>query len=421
MVTKHTGRYWVGKDNFYHFETEGDSVIIYDNSGNQIGTLDDLMFKGKVVTGVSFKTIIKTGVYNVKNMEDLPNTIPTDKTSILSVIAVGNNENPDLIEYKIIGSNGVISECTAIGSTYTSWTTGGVSLDNAISTINTTLTALNSKITNTNSSLLGTNQTLSNLSVKFDGHNHDGRYLLKSGDTAQGNIGVKYGSGFRFMRSNGANVNLANVDSNDKFTLGDNSVSLGIASKDDVKINGHKIYTDANSGQGSGINADMIDGIESSLLLRNDKVNQVNADFELENGSEIRLMPNGNNSTDLYGRLTASGGGLVAGVKGHNVLGIYQDQIWSNSKIVINGQDTESYYQFAGSNDDHIGFYYNDSRHELGVYDWGRNQYLMAFTKAGGDGIVDIPSAPRIQGRRLFLTNDTPTGNIPYGSVWIGF
>lgn len=418
MATKHNSIYWVNNEK-YHFETEGASVIIYDDAGNALGTLNDLMLKGKVVENVSFKTIKGTGVYNTKGLTDLPSNIPTDKRAILSVMAIGATANPDVILYKIIGSNGVIAECTLFNGTYTDWSAGGISLQNTINTINTSITALGSRITDTNKSIGDVSTSLNNLATKFGNHNHDGRYPQLSGDTMQGNLGMKYGASYQFNRSNGQSVNMANVDQNDKFTLGNDQLALNILSSQDVKINGHKVYTDLNSGEGSGINADQLDGLDSTKFLRNDIVNNVQADFELENGHELRVMPANNNSTDPYGRVLAASGGLVLGVKGANLLGVYNNRIWSNVPITLSAAGTENVVQFTKSKGT-LGMYYNDSREEMGFYDYGRNQWLGSLT-TGGDGIFRVPTAPLISGRRFFLTNDEPKGNIPYGSVWIGF
>ncbi|EJE97746.1 hypothetical protein [Liquorilactobacillus mali] len=418
MATKHNSIYWVNNEK-YHFETEGASVIIYDDAGNALGTLNDLMLKGKVVENVSFKTIKGTGVYNTKGLTDLPSNIPTDKRAILSVMAIGATANPDVILYKIIGSNGVIAECTLFNGTYTDWSAGGISLQNTINTINTSITALGSRITDTNKSIGDVSTSLNNLATKFGNHNHDGRYPQLSGDTMQGNLGMKYGASYQFNRSNGQSVNMANVDQNDKFTLGNDQLALNILSSQDVKINGHKVYTDLNSGEGSGINADQLDGLDSTKFLRNDIVNKVQADFELENGHELRVMPANNNSTDPYGRVLAASGGLVLGVKGADLLGVYSNRIWSNVPITLSATGAENVVQFTKSKGT-IGMYYNDSREEMGFYDYGRGQWLGSFT-TGGDGILRVPNAPLISGRRFFLTNDEPKGSIPYGSVWIGF
>ncbi|MFT8556542.1 hypothetical protein [Liquorilactobacillus hordei] len=418
MATKHNSIYWLDNEK-YHFETEGASVIIYDDTNNVLGTLNDLMFKGKVVENVSFKTIKGTGVYNTKGLTGLPTSVPTDKRAILSVTAIGATSSPDMILYKVIGSNGVIAECTSFNGTFTDWSVGGISLQNTINTINTSLSSLGSRITDTNTNISNLSNSLTTLSTKFDKHNHDGRYPQLSGDIMQGNLGMKYGASYQFNRSNGQTVNMANIDKNDNFTLGNNQLALNIVSSQDVKINGHKVYTDLNSGEGSGINADQLDGLDSTKFLRNDIVNKVQADFELENGHELRVMPTNNNSTDPYGRILAASGGLVLGVKDANVVGIYNSEIWSNVPITLAAKNSEGRMRFAKSNGT-IGLYYNDGREEMGFYDWGRNKFLSIFT-TNGDGIMRLPESPYFNGRRLFLQNETPTGDIPYGSVWIGF
>ena len=116
-------KYW-NNHNVFHFETDDRQVLILDKNNNTIGTLREMLFTGKVVSGGNFKDIKHSGVYRVKGLQGMPSNIPADKECILAVTAVGDVNNPDMILYRLISPNGVITENTVSGSQASGWMSG---------------------------------------------------------------------------------------------------------------------------------------------------------------------------------------------------------------------------------------------------------------------------------------------------------
>lgn len=413
---------------------------------NLLGTLNELAFKGKVVENVDFHTLKHTGVYNVKNLGGIPSNIPNDKRAILSIISVGNTDNPDVILYRLIGANGVITENTIAGNSESGWGTGGVSLKNTIENINNSIGRLNELRTQAKdvsgainevlNKANGIDWNLGQLKKEYASHNHDDRYVLKHGDTLEGNVVVGNNSSFKVMNNGGKQYNFSRLDGSDHMVLGDQAYHISIQSKDGLEVNGHKVFTTENSGEGSGINADLLDGIDGRNFARRDDSNDMYGELNLMDGHTLNIFSRANasggrdDSTINFMRGTdGRRAGYIRTVGDRLALGLGDREIWSynqynsvtNNDIVLNAQrDSEVRMQF-GHDGNRIGFYYsNTSRQELGIYDWGKNNWVMTLYKEGRPDL-QTPNAPMFQGRRIYLQNNQPGGNIPYGSVWIGF
>lgn len=437
---------WHNNSKVLHFETDDTSVQILDENKNLIGTLNELAFHGKLIENVDYRSIKHTGVYNVKNLKGVPSNIPADKRAILSITSVGNSENPDVIFYRIIGANGVITENTISGDNESGWGTGGISLQNTISNINNSIGQINELKTNSRDISRAINEVyektnennseLWKLNDRFNSHNHDDRYVLKSGDTLEGNVTIKSGSSYKVMNNEGKQYNFARLDGKDHMVVGDQSYQISIQSKDGLMVNGHKVFTTENSGEGSGINADKLDGVDSSQFARRDQINEMHGDLNMKDGRQISLYTrdkaeNGSDDAVINFRRGSDGkrltyirnydGGMIFGIGDREILGFHDWSIWSNNEITLNApNNSENRLKFA-YNGGSAGFYYsNTGRQELGIYDWGRGKWAATFIR-GGNPSFETPEAPQFQGRKLYLQNEQPGGNIPYGSVWIGF
>lgn len=431
-MSTHNSKYWVDGE-IYHFETEGKSVVIYDDNKNVIGTFNDLAFKGKVVENVDYRTIKTTGVYNVKGLKNIPSNIPSDKRAILSVTAIGGTDNPDVIFYKIIGSNGVIAENTVSGSNSSGWGNGGVTLENTINTIKTDLNGTKGDLTKVKSNLSDVGQLLVDLKSKFNSHNHDGRYISRGGDTIQGNFAVKAGSGYRFVRQNGQYVNMASVGSDDNFYLGDGNLHVMVNSKNGLEVNGHKVYTTENAGEGSGIDADKLDGINSESFVRKDKYNVINTTLDIRNKSSVLVTVDDGYDSGLFFRRNDDFrvAGLLAKPNGEMSFQNYggeSGKFMSDGILKLNvGQylvaeeNQKAYIEFRQHSwTSGIGFQMDTNKESLHVVNWKHDsKNIMDFGYGKNGEAVYINESPYIRGRRLFLQDDTPSGDIPNGSIWI--
>ena len=88
-----------GGFNVYHYTTNSGAVKILDSNKNILGTLHEFSFEGKVVESGSFKDLKISGLYKIKSVSGLPETIPSGKIALLQVKAVGKINAPEFVNY----------------------------------------------------------------------------------------------------------------------------------------------------------------------------------------------------------------------------------------------------------------------------------------------------------------------------------
>ena len=145
----------VSGEDVYHFQTDGKMVKILDGSHNELGTLEEFGFTGKVVNGGSFRDLKISGNYMVKGLTDLPTGFPTGKISILSIKSVGQVGNPDLIIYNLYGQSGESYQNTVTKTGQSGWTEGGTTLKNSLTTIQNQIGTLSNLKTTSKISVVG--------------------------------------------------------------------------------------------------------------------------------------------------------------------------------------------------------------------------------------------------------------------------
>lgn len=366
--------YWKA-GNKVHFETDDKAVKIIDNNNNEIGTLKQLAFEGKPVSNISYRDIKRTGIYMVHGFKDrdLPTGVPNDKNCILSVTAVGSNpDNPDVIFYKIITPAGKTIENTVSGSAQSGWGEGGIDLRNTINTINNSIGRASdlggvtiaqyakdnrNKITSLDSRENGHYQ-------EFKGHNHDNQYVKKSGDSMTGSLTFS-GSGKTATIS---------FDKVGKFTIGGDTQQTEIKGKGTLLYNGQRVVTTSKAG-GTGIDAETLQGhhyyefLEDSDTLFSGFTMYKDTSFKADSGA---------------GRITFNGSGDIV-MNSVTTLGLASGAKLSGNMLQASvGEE---------------------------VYTWNNNSGTMWIKK---DPYVGE------QGKRLFIRQGEPYGDIPDGSVWIG-
>ncbi|MBS4462279.1 hypothetical protein JXA27_06870 [Aerococcaceae bacterium zg-B36] len=384
-------RYKVKNDNnsfdVYHFETNQNSVSVLDNNKNEIGKLSDFMFKGKVVESGSITNIKVSGLYKIKNLTGLPDTVNRSQTMILSVKAVGDFNSPEFITYELIDSNGNIFNKSIIGSRETAWTSGGTSLENALKRINTVSGNTNSLATGNKSSLVdainevkssndSAERQLRQLQQSQYNHNHDERYVRKD-VTSSLHADLEINSGFGLKARYGSGYkNLLKTESN-SVRVGDSSMSLNLAGSGDLIYSGAKVWTDRNDGQGSGLDADTLDGKHASDFLQ---VNSTNGTINL-----MRLNVNGEVST---GDITIKK---------------------NMSKLTFKNSDIDS----------GIGFVKDSTQRKFRLTDFKANRDIMTIRE--GNDYAEFNRTIMINGFKLYLSKVEPKDDdIPHGSIWIG-
>lgn len=398
-------KYW-NADNQFHFETDDKAVKILDSNNNEIGTLRQLMFEGKPLTNISYRSIKRTGIYMVQGFtdKDLPAGIPNDKNCILSVTAVGTDaNNPEVIFYKIITPNGKVIENTVSRSANSGWGEGGVDLRNTLTRINNTIgdfsqtkasfpldlqedfpsswqgapsnvtealmilglaTEKNHEKTSQNAALIAT-------------HNHDDRYLRSDrGGTVNGTVLYTNTSIWASGNSTGS-IGFANG----KMTIDARHSGLALKGNGALTYNGQEVITKG----GSGISADSLNGFSASDFLNIwSKSTTIRGDIKFYDNNKGLVFGNSSITSD-------GGSGLT---------------IKANPYYNIQGNDRGIAINSNGWKINEVGEVYVEG------------DFAMKF---GGtsDNAVWFLRPPYFEGGgRLFL--GTVSGNeIPDGSVWI--
>ena len=366
--------YWKA-GNKVHFETDDKAVKIIDDNNNEIGTLKQLAFEGKPVSNISYRDIKRTGIYMVHGFKDrdLPTGVPNDKNCILSVTAVGSDpNNPDVIFYKIITPAGKTIENTVSGSAQSGWGEGGIDLRNTINTINNSIgrasdlggVTIAQYAKDNRNKITSLDSRENNHYQEFKRHNHDDRYVKKSGDSMTGSLTFS-GSGKTAAIS---------FDKVGKFTIGGDTQQTEIKGKGDLLYNGQRVVTTSKAG-GTGIDAETLQGhhyyefLEDSDTLFSGFTMYKDTSFRADSGSgKIAFDGSGNITINSVNDMSLASGAKLSG----NML---------QSRV---GEE---------------------------VFTWNNNSGTMWIKK---DPYVGE------QGKRLFIRQGEPYGDIPDGSVWIG-
>lgn len=366
--------YWKA-NNKVHFETDDKAVKIIDGDNNEIGTLKQLAFEGKPVSNISYRDIKRTGIYMVHGFKDrdLPTGVPNDKNCILSVTAVGADpNNPDVIFYKIITPAGKTIENTVSGSVQSGWGEGGIDLRNTINTINNSIgkasdlggVTIAQYAKDNRDKITSLDDREDSHYQEFKSHNHDSQYVKKAGDSMTGSLTFS-GSGKTATIS---------FDKTGKFTIGGDTQQTEIKGKGTLLYNGQRVVTTSKAG-GTGIDAETLQGhhyyefLEDSDTLFSGFSMYKNTSFRADSGSgKIAFDGSGNITINSVNSMSLASGAELSG----NML---------QSRV---GEE---------------------------VFTWNNNSGTMWIKK---DPYVGE------QGKRLFIRQGEPYGDIPDGSVWIG-
>lgn len=451
-------KYW-NNHNVFHFETDDRQVLILDENNNTVGTLREMLFTGKVVSGGDFKDIKHSGVYRAKGLQGVPSDIPADKECILAVTAVGDVNNPDMILYRLISPNGVITENTVSGAQASGWMSGGVGLQNTIKGINSSLGEVSrletkakdlaSAINELNSFAHGTEGDLQELNQRFNGHNHDDRYVNQTGDTMSGDLAMANGSHYHVFNKGGTRANFGYMTSDNDMVIGDTRYPIRFNGQGTLTYNGHKIFTEGNVGAGSDLDADKLDGLDSSEFVKVNHDDVKNSALTVDQHNVILRLASENNNGDYWSKSLLqwrnSNNQPVADVESNAVGDVVirpGGDVSKRAALRVNQNNSLAYFgnriDFTGTNgngpdirwrtedqernDGGLGFFIPSwNRNELAFGNWNTHEVIMEFAVNNGEAIK-IAHSPYIgeHNSRLFIQNEQPSGDIPYGSVWIG-
>lgn len=431
-----------GKWEVVHYETSDEMVKFLDENGNEIGTLQDLANGGKILDSVDPSTVKYSGVYRITNPTGAPSNFADGQTAILSVQAVGPVGNPDFVHYTLIHQDGSIYDSTSVGAVASGWTSGGKSMEETVGDIKDKLgeigilstTAKN--VTGAINEVLTHSKTvktdLANLKkdyATYKSHNHDSTYVKLSGGNLTGNLSMLAGKSYRFRSAQGTQINFASYTADVGYKIGDANTVMNVASKSNLTHNGKKIWTEANDGKGSGLDADKLQGVAATgyaLLSRGD--NKFTGDISVWSGKSLLFKTNGTNSgifwrderNNTKASIKHGGNGSILFANGGTVhQRIESNGVWTGGKpIELNAANNQCHFKIKlSSSDEGMGMYRNTNSKYLGFYNWKRDKRLAYFDEA--DDTFNIDYAPRIQGRRLWLQSGTPSGSHKTGDIWI--
>lgn len=434
-ITKTTG------EDVVHFETDDAMVKVIKADGTAVGTLKELIFKGKTVTSGSVYDIKTSGMYAVTNLTDMPAGYAVGKTGILSVSAIGEIGAPTLVLYQLSSQDGETFINVNNNGVKTGWSSGGVNIENALTAIEASVGDLSNLQTVSKSTLVGAinnvlSESMQNTSAitnvvedynNFKGHNHDEKYLSKSGDTVTGDLFVRNGNAFRSKTTTGTSIDLVKVDAEGSVIVGGSNAPMKILSSSDVTLNGRKIWTDGNHGNGSGLDADKLGGYNSILYARTNKSN-VFAGNQTLTDELVLSNPDSTKSTKIVWKDGATVRGSVGFAQNgdftiktlsSSIVAKANGDIETEGSLVISSESKWNNLRFRRFNNQlGVGFELDRNSQDLILHDWESGRNGFTFVKETGE--VSFQRQIRVSGRALYMQGNTPTGNLSVGDIWIG-
>lgn len=411
----------------YHYETNSGQSVVLDANNNVLGTLDEFMFKGKVVNTGTIKDLKVSGLYRIKGLSGIPTGLEIDKTSILWVSAVGKTNLPDFINYQLISQNGDIFNKTVVGSVESSWSSGGTRLENSINTLISNfgeLSALNTKakgsfvnaINEVNTKVDTTQTNLTSLKTSYDDHNHDSIYIKKSGDTIEGNITLPPTKGFYAKLTDGSSRNMIGTLSNGDIQLGNKLSVLNLYSTNDLLHNGKKVWTEVNDGTGSGLDADLLDGLQGIDYAKA----TISNTFKETNTFSKDINVNGKINIGKY-NVNYSEDGISFNLGSNKSVTITNDLRMNIDHLFMDstkGLEKGIHWLSGG---DEFALLTNSSSAAGELWMWHNTNKGVSERSFGirKDSSVAFDKYIAISGRNLYIQGSQPSGSIPDGSIWI--
>ena len=378
----------------YHFETSTNAVKVFDKNNGLIGDLSKLLFEGETKSNVNFRNIRVSGVYAVTRIEGLPQGVATNSKATLEVKAVGPIGDPDIVHYTLYDVDGNVYHNTVPkGSEAKGWASGGKYLkdkveafDRAIGALGQLQTAKKGSLVESLNELYDNNRTnasgLASLKRDYDnlGTSLAKSYLKLDENSQLSNVKLAPSSAFKYDYKGQERQILGFSQS--QFTIGNSKVPALIYGSGDLTYNDKKVWTEENDGDGSGLDADTLDGFHAKDFVRFgaggkfDKALTFDAGIKFGNNILVMLEPNGNNGNPAS--LLFKVGSELKGV------GFVRDAQTQKLSLVNSNQEA-------------------------------------VMTLDGTGQAPDFTNYVMIGGRRLYMQDTQPVGeNIPDGSLWIG-
>lgn len=428
----------------HHHETQAKQVKILDSNGITKSDIEEMLLKGKPITGVSLNTILDTGLYQVKNCTNAPFSIGTTKTYLMSVETAGvltrqtffDNESNNSHVRPIF--NGTVGQ----------WASIGLELLSKVNLIHAELGAVSALKTAHKNTLVGAVNELKTEAASIAqrlttaegkvaaSHNHDGVYLKTGGGDLTGAVSTPNNISFLGKNTSGNKLNVGKVDVNNNVVLGDSDATGVIiyAKSGNLKVSTssgvvHPVFHAGNVGHGSGIDADRVDGVEGALLAKRNAVNAFTDHQYIEGGKGLAFIAEAGSSIPgaLFfrdgngaqkGRISIGSTGNLNFFTGDNS----QHSILSNGDFlsrqhhILDNTEREANIRFRRDYlDSGVGLFLNNSTNRLQMYDFEKK--VPIFTTERNTGMVSFNNHIAIQGHKVFVQSTAPTG-ANTGDVW---
>ncbi|MGD2351921.1 pyocin knob domain-containing protein [Bacillus subtilis] len=434
-----------------HYETQSSQVKIIDKFGETVSDLNEMLFDGKPLDGISVNTVTGTGKYRIKNGVNLPSGVATSNTFILTVESVDVGDGVIVSHQKLYDHiNNETYHRTINGASIGSWVKLGKTVADQVSRIgdlatlttsqkSTIVGSINSVASDLNTvktvDIVKIKSDISNLRSDFENHNHDTKYLSLSGGSLTGTTSVANNSSFAGKNTSGNDVNLAKVTGTNNIDIGDPTLQLSLHAKDGVAkvydgTSTTRIFHSGHMGAGSGLDADKIDGIQGSQLARRDAINDFTADQGIHAGKSLFIKAESGSSqagslffqdgsgnqkarikpmTDGTLQLHA---GTTVGLEVHP-----SGDTETTHDHILNAKDRQVAVRFKLSDSDKgAGFYMNNTTKQVGFYDWDRGGVI--FRTDRDDQTVKFENEIYIQGHKLSIQSSAPSSPRS-GDIWI--
>lgn len=412
-----------------YFETSGEQVKLLDEAGKVRGSLDDLFLKGIKLSAADVTKIKHSGIFIVgSDMKNPPAKIEVDKTAILQSTAIGAIGKPSFVHFKFVHPNGQIFNNTVVGTVQSGWTVSGKALQDELRLLNSKVDTNASEIKSHSKSISELKEQSNSSSSDFKNHNHDSRYVKLSGGTVTGDLGLQYGGSFKFVSAQGEEKNFAKYSVAQGASIGDDTVVLDVRSKGDVKHNGKKIWSEVNDGKGSGLDADLIQGVSGAYLAKRNEENTFTENQKITNGKSL-IFEDNSSSEGVFWRDSKGAARSAIRSDQDGRIHFYQKDGKAKNFIDADGHITtkrgvnldasavEGHVVFQLSNTDKgMGVYRNNNSKYLGFYNWAKGERMAYFHQ--DEGYLHMDKAPSITGRRLYMQSATPKGKT-VGDIWI--
>lgn len=431
-----------------HYQTEASQVKVM--SGGAVSTdLETLLLKGVLKSGVDIASILGAGTYRIKNMigekpfnmtadVEYPLIVSVAGDTVIQTVArpsrgdfyarmIKDGAVGQFFTYGVSNENSLLSIKADIGSLSQLDTTEKFMIVDAIN-------ELVADISSAEMRLDSLETAMAQQQFQSDTHDHDERYLGSNGGRLGGTLILAKGKLIQIEDNANNPIDAVSIDASNRLNVGVATNQTVINSSGGLLqvwdgASMEKVMTNGNGGHGSGFDADKVDGIEGSDLVRKSASNVLKSDLTVSEGKSMSLQAS-SGSSQAGSMLFKDGSGATKAKVKADVSGdiLISAGNYDNFKVKASG-DTETYHSHTllstnrnvavlfkdNAQDAGAGMYMNyDGR--FGIWDWERSEEYVFFDR--DTGRAKFKHALEVQGKRLSIQSSAPSSPST-GDVWV--